>query len=180
MFCDPSNQSPRKSQASASAAFGLQSSATLGTGKPITHQQRLEEAEDKEVRRAMDGRSGQGKRRRRTEALDISVDGSDGDDDDGGYYGMDVDTHGDTDLPAQDGTSRSNPVVIIDSGFSTKEQLPGVEDSPPQQTISTVGSALKRNADGSVAAPRVAHRKPKVKVSILLSLISWRCVNCVR
>lgn len=56
----------------------------------------------------------------------------------------------------EEGMSRSNPVVIVDSGFSTA----------PAASISTVtqievGSALQRNADGSAVTPRISERKPK-------------------
>ncbi|OBZ71658.1 putative ATP-dependent RNA helicase PB1A10.06c, partial [Grifola frondosa] len=45
----------RKSQAQVSTALNLQSSSTLGTGRPATHQELLDKQEDKDIRRAMDG-----------------------------------------------------------------------------------------------------------------------------
>ncbi|RPD63130.1 P-loop containing nucleoside triphosphate hydrolase protein [Lentinus tigrinus ALCF2SS1-6] len=149
-----------KSQAQASAALNLQSSATLGTGKALTHQQRLDQLEDKEVRRVMDGRAGTGKRRRRENALLTAASDSDELDDfadDPDEAAMDVDRQG---AHAEEGTSRSRPVVIVDSGFSTTVQS-HEEDEPMLPASATVGSALKRNADGTVAAPQVSKRKPK-------------------
>ncbi|KIK69520.1 hypothetical protein GYMLUDRAFT_33890 [Collybiopsis luxurians FD-317 M1] len=51
-----------QSQAQLPSSIHFQSSSTLGTGKPTTHQERLDKLEDKQVRRALDGRSGKRKR----------------------------------------------------------------------------------------------------------------------
>ncbi|KAI8995457.1 P-loop containing nucleoside triphosphate hydrolase protein [Trametes punicea] len=151
-----------KSQAQASTALQLQSSATLGTGKPSTHLHRLEKQEDLEVKRAVDGRSEKRKRRRRNDALFPAVSDSEGSEE-GDHAGMDVDrnegfSHEYEDV--QEGMSRSKPVVIVDSGFSTKVQSPEPE---VRTTIlpSAVGSALRHNPDGTVVAPKIVKRKPK-------------------
>ena len=158
----------RKSQAQVSSALNLQSSATLGTGMATTHQHRLDQLEDKEVRRALDGHSGQGKRRRNTNQT-LAGGASDEDDDDTNDFQMDLDapkSKEDEDEDMQEGMSRSRPVVIVDSGFSTTIQSPEPEHSPLPPTVPEIGGALKRNADGSVAAPRISRRKPKsAKVS---------------
>ena len=60
-----------------------------------------------------------------------------------------------------EGMSRSKPVIIVDSGFSTTVQSPEPESLPSLPTVAAVGSALKRNADGTVAAPKILKRKPK-------------------
>ncbi|KAI1797707.1 P-loop containing nucleoside triphosphate hydrolase protein [Ganoderma leucocontextum] len=161
-----------KSQAQASSALNLQSSATLGTGKATTHQHRLHQLEDKEVRRALDGRPCKGKRRRNTNLTLAGV--SDDDEGDADDVQMDVDVPGrkdDEDEDVQEGMSRSRPVVIVDSGFSTAIQSPEPVASPLPPTLAAVGGALKRNADGSVAAPRISKRKPK---SAKGTFASWR------
>ena len=158
---------PRKSQAQASSALQLQSSATLGTGKATTHQHRLEQLEDKEVRRVLDGRSGKGMRRRTINSALLAGDYSEEE-----AYGvpMEVDARAEADdddgEDVAEGMSRSKPVIIVDSGFSTTVQSPEPESLPPLPTVAAVGSALKRNTDGTVAAPKISKRKPKeAKVS---------------
>ncbi|KAF5385658.1 hypothetical protein D9757_005460 [Collybiopsis confluens] len=51
-----------QSQAQLPSTVHFQSSSTLGTGKPTTHQERLDKLEDKQVRRALDGPLGKRKR----------------------------------------------------------------------------------------------------------------------
>ncbi|KAI0662646.1 P-loop containing nucleoside triphosphate hydrolase protein [Cubamyces menziesii] len=151
-----------KSQAQASAALQLKSSATLGTGKPSTHLSRLEKQEDLEVKRAMDGRTGRGKRRRHNGA-NFPVENDSDESDEEEDTKMDVDGHdegagGDEDVP--EGTSRSKPVVIVDSGFSTTVQSPEPE---VKVTVlpSAVGSALRHNPDGTVVAPKISKKPAK-------------------
>lgn len=59
------------------------------------------------------------------------------------------------------GSSRANPVVIVDAGFSTTPLQPKEGSTPVAAPVAQVGSALKRTADGSVAAPKIAKRRPK-------------------
>ena len=74
--------------------------------------------------------------------------------------------HDDDGEDVAEGMSRSKPVIIVDSGFSTTVQSPEPESLPPLPTVAAVGSALKRNADGTVVAPKISKRKPKeAKVS---------------
>nr|VWP00591.1 N/A [Ganoderma boninense] len=155
-----------KSQAQASSALNLQSSATLGTGKATTHQHRLDQLEDKEVRRALDGRGGKGRRRRDNNPSLAGASDDEGDADDR----MDVDVL-DEHKDVQEGMSRSKPVVIVDSGFSTTVHSPEPQLESLSPTLVTVGSALKRNADGSVATPRISNRKPK---SAKGTFASWK------
>ncbi|KAH9936289.1 P-loop containing nucleoside triphosphate hydrolase protein [Fomitopsis serialis] len=147
-----------KSQAKLSTALQLQSSATLGTGKASTHKDMLDKQEDKEVRRAMDGTMRKGKHRR-GQPVNVPSYGND----EGESEGEDVmlaDGEADEkDTQDEVGTSRANPVVIVDSGLSTTKLSPE-ESSAPAMPVQ-VGSALKRNADGSVVAPKVSKRKAK-------------------
>ena len=55
------------------------------------------------------------------------------------------------------GSSRASPVIVHDSEpeLKTSNQTANIID------ISAVGGALRKNADGSVQAPKVIKRKPK-------------------
>ncbi|RDX56057.1 P-loop containing nucleoside triphosphate hydrolase protein [Lentinus brumalis] len=167
-----------KSQARASDGLFLQSSATLGTGKAFTHQERLDQLEHRDVRRVMDGRAGASKRRRRGNTFATAATDSE---DNGANFGSDLDEPGmdvdpiaapDTEGErAEEGSSRSKPVIIVDSGFSTSVQHSGEEDEPMLPSTAAVGSALKRDADGHVAAPRISKRKPKAQKT---AFTSWK------
>ncbi|KAI0670084.1 P-loop containing nucleoside triphosphate hydrolase protein [Trametes maxima] len=164
-----------KSQVQGTAALNLQSSATLGTGKPSTHLHRLEKEEDLDTKRTLDGRAGKGKRRR---GLDILIPPApDSEDSDEDAYGarMDVDQHEpsgqELEENVQEGMSRLRPVVIVDSGFSTAVQTSEVEDPMPISPSATIGSALRRNANGSVVTPKITKKQPKRTKS---AFTSWK------
>ncbi|OSX59823.1 hypothetical protein POSPLADRAFT_1066944 [Postia placenta MAD-698-R-SB12] len=143
------------------------SSATLGTGKASTHQEALDRLEDKEVRRVIDGRAARGKRKRQQLPFSQVEDSDDAEDEDE-LIGMDVDGEPEHAPREQEGYSRANPVVVVDSGFSTTTLLPEpLEHSGPKVTI--IGGALKRHEDGSVVAPKIVKRKPKRAKSRKLS-----------
>ncbi|KAF9816936.1 hypothetical protein IEO21_03810 [Rhodonia placenta] len=143
------------------------SSATLGTGKASTHQEALDRLEDKEVRRVIDGRAARGKRKRQQLPFSQVEDSDDAEDEDE-LIGMDVDGEPEHAPREQEGYSRANPVVVVDSGFSTTTLLPEpLEHSGPKVTI--IGGALKRHEDGSVVAPKTVKRKPKRAKSRKLS-----------
>ena len=150
----------RKSQAQLSAALQLQSSATLGTGKASTHKDILDKKEDKEVRQAIDGIARKGKRRRGRALAAQMYDGDESEPE--GEDDMLVDAD-EREVRNEDeaGSSRANPVIIVDAGFSTTALSPEESSAPAVPPVSQVGSGLKRNADGSVVAPKVAKRKPK-------------------
>ncbi|KAI0374355.1 P-loop containing nucleoside triphosphate hydrolase protein [Pilatotrama ljubarskyi] len=165
-----------KSQVQGKAALHLQSSATLGTGKPSTHLHRLEKEEDMEVKRALDGRGS--KRRRRNDTLLAAVSDSEASEGMPEETKMDIDKqdeaargNSDDDENVQEGMSRSKPVVIVDSGFSTTVQSPEPPDLAQLPATSVVGSALRHNPDGTVVAPKISKRKPKHTKS---ALSSWR------
>ncbi|KAJ7175857.1 P-loop containing nucleoside triphosphate hydrolase protein [Mycena filopes] len=117
-----------QSQATLPSSLQLQSSATLGTGKAITHRDRLDKLEDKEIRRALDGRTG--KRKRQDDSYAV-VGANDSPDDD---------TDGEDSASIQIGNP-SNPSV--------------------SSALATVGSALQRNADGSIVPPKIVPRSKK-------------------
>ncbi|CCM01865.1 uncharacterized protein FIBRA_03936 [Fibroporia radiculosa] len=154
-----------KSQAQLSTSFQLQSSSTLGTGKTTTHKELLDKQEDKEVRRVMDGRMKRGKRQR---ILATATESNSEDSDDDLDAGTSKEDKWEQ-YHAQEGSSRSNPVVIVDSGFAT-EMLPPEPPQPTAPVISAVGGALKRNPDGSIVAPKIGKRKRKSTKS---SRSSW-------
>ena len=148
-----------KSQAQLSAALQLQSSATLGTGKASTHKDILDKQEDKEVRRAIDGTARHGKRGRGKTSVAQTYDDESGSEAEDDVLG-DARPNGSHE-DGEVGSSRANPVVIVDAGFSTATLPPEDDHVSAASSVPQVGSALKRNADGSVVAPKVAKRKPK-------------------
>lgn len=113
----------------------LQSSSTLGTGKTLTHQELQDRSEDKEVRKAFDGRSG--KRKRHEDKFAV--------------HGLDTEDSQDDEIFATETVTRpSHPQVIFDSAIP-----PPKNESKP----SAVGSALKRNSDGSIVMPKISKTK---------------------
>ena len=149
--------------------MALASSSTLGTGRAKTHQERIEQEEHHEIKRALDGRTGTGKRKRSAQVMVDSHDSAD--DSESSVEPLDTSERAticiedkDTDELPEIGSSRSNPVVVVDSGFSTSPQDP----QPP--AVSSVGSALKLNSNGNVIAPRIS--KKKVKSSVRATCLS--------
>ncbi|KAI4520606.1 P-loop containing nucleoside triphosphate hydrolase protein [Schizophyllum commune Loenen D] len=141
-----------KSQSEVSNVLQLQSSATLGTRKPITHEDVLAQEEHKEVRRAFDSRPG---KRRRLNGPAVNGELSSSDDD--------VRTGREEDVPMRVVKSRSTspqPIIVEDQPF--QPQRSAVKHEP------VVGGALQRNADGTPVAPIVKRRGTKTKFQ------SWR------
>ncbi|KAF7365220.1 putative ATP-dependent RNA helicase PB1A10.06c [Mycena venus] len=121
-----------QSQAALPTTLHLQSSATLGTGKVTTHRDRLDKLEDKEIRRALDGRAG--KRRRQDDSYAVTGPDEDMDEDESN-------SEDDAPSPMQiGGPSKPAPAV----------------SAPP-----AVGSALQRNPDGSSVAPKIVAKSKK-------------------
>ncbi|KAI0061700.1 P-loop containing nucleoside triphosphate hydrolase protein [Artomyces pyxidatus] len=145
-----------KSQAELPNTLHLYSSSTLGAGKISTNQDRLDKQEDKEIRRVVDGRLGS--RRKRADRF-AGVAGSESDASDLGDEDTSMVPEHDED--EQEGKSKATPIVIVDS--TTTVYMKPEPNAPP----ATVGSALQRNADGSVVTPRILKRKEKGKRTIL-------------
>ncbi|KAG7443024.1 P-loop containing nucleoside triphosphate hydrolase protein [Guyanagaster necrorhizus] len=133
-----------QSQAQITSTLHLQSSSTLGTGKASTHRERLDKLEDIEVRKALDGRAG--KRKRNDEYMVRNAD-EDEDDDTELYSGRDG--------PSED--EEVAEVKIMDV-VHTEASV-----QPVASTSTAVGSALQRNPDGSVIAPRIRPKRHKTK-----------------
>lgn len=131
----------------------LYSSSTLGAGKTATVQDRLDRLEDKDVRRALHSRQ-----RKPGRFVDIAEsDGSDGSADDSHSENFSKEGQGDA--------SPRGPVVVVDSLSATMKKQ--------EMLAPTVGSALKRNADGSIAKARIVKKKGKGTRVRLFSLYFW-------
>jgi len=149
----------RQTQATVTS-MALHSSATLGTGKVMTNRQRLDRAEDLNVRCAMDRRIGD-RRRRNTDYSGARPSDSDCEYDDPDS------THN---------NSPPNPTSI--DTVSVVDSSPG-SVSPEKKAQSVVGGALKRNSDGTLVAPRVVKKKERgKKVEVPCDLISSVTYNC--
>lgn len=118
----------------------------------MTHLERLAVAEDQEVRRAIDTRGG-GQKRRRSRIMP---------------------TVGEDHSSDSDSATSFNNSGEMSEGGSSWAGIAGSDDDarsdsvppravPPASIGSTpqVGSALRRNPDGSVIAPKVVPRRPK-------------------
>jgi ATP-dependent RNA helicase DHX37/DHR1 len=140
-----------QTQAELPSSLPLQSSSSLGTGKVSTHQELLDKLEDKETRRAMEGRAG--KRRRHGNAYEVMVP----DDDDS----SDVDLAGNGILGAAFVTAEDYPDVPKETVPSESAAATAIESS---LAVAEVGSALQRNPDGTVVAPRIRQKTKATKV----------------
>lgn len=152
---------PSKSQATLSSTV-LQSSATLGTGKVATHQEQQDKAEDALIKKALLGQTG--KRKRHQDVYAVHDHDSDINDDDNDQFGSAEE--GNQVAKRSRSTSpisalqSSGEVIVVDS--SANDNLSKLEKS---QVI--VGSALQRNADGSIVAPKIRVRSKGKQVRLL-------------
>ncbi|EAU85900.2 DHX37 protein [Coprinopsis cinerea okayama7 len=141
-----------KSQATLSTAV-LQSSSTLGSGKTLSHLERLEKEEDAETRKALDGRLG--KRKRRREEYDV-------------VHGVDED---DSDEDEDLKPASPSPYLLPHKDVEMEEPPPNepepavVVNSLPQSDPPVVGSALRRNPDGTVVQPKIRQRTKQKQAS---------------
>ncbi|KAK0504014.1 P-loop containing nucleoside triphosphate hydrolase protein [Armillaria luteobubalina] len=134
-----------QSQAQITNTLHLQSSSTLGTGRASTHRERLDKLEDMEVRKALDGRVG--KRKRNDEYPVRNADEDDEDDDTESYL------------------ERASPLQVEEVSEAKITDVVHAE-APAQPIASTstaVGSALQRNPDGTVVAPKIRPMRQKTK-----------------
>lgn len=141
-----------QSQAQLPTTLHLQSSSTLGTGKSSTNRERLEKLEDKETRRAIDGRAG--KRKRNDDKYDIMNAVHENED-------IEFDQESIIQVLPTSSPNYAKDVLVVDS-----VDAPQLALSKP----SAVGSALYRNPDGSVVAPRISK---KIKIGKKASLFSY-------
>lgn len=87
------------------------------------------------------------------------MDNDDGDD-------IDMDWSGQERINLRPAVSARQPseVVVVDSTRTPSTTQPAASTSSP------VGSALRRNPDGTIVAPRIAKKKKDKKVNIIFSL----------
>ncbi|KAG8777526.1 putative ATP-dependent RNA helicase DHR1 [Ceratobasidium sp. 428] len=133
------------SQAELPSSINLGSSATLGTGRAISHAERLKKSEDLNVRKALDGTGSSRRKRRR---LDLDLHGSSGSEDNAGSNSgsrsrSDEEDRGDFDIEIPEVSNQApGEVKTLDS------------TSTPLKPV--LGSALASNEP-----PRVIPRKQK-------------------
>ncbi|KAF9454792.1 DHX37 protein [Macrolepiota fuliginosa MF-IS2] len=135
-----------KSQNGVNSAL-LQSSSTLGTGKTLTHQERMEKDEDLQVRHAMQGRNR--KRKRHSGVMDMMD------------AGDDLGSEGEG-LSESDAESDHELMQLkMDTPDTREVEKPSITmmDAPAM-----VGGALRRNEDGTIAAPVLRKRSKKTGV----------------
>jgi len=132
-----------KTQASLSTSV-LQSSSTLGTGKASTFKERQEKDEDLFVRQSLLGQSGKRKRHQ-----DI-------------FTAQDVEAYEDLEDELLSGQPKEDREFQNNIKTHHSEAEVGVVEGPTRlppksstQTAFPVGSALQRNANGSVTAPKI-------------------------
>jgi ATP-dependent RNA helicase DHX37/DHR1 len=120
----------------------LQSSSTLGAGRTFTAQERLEKTEDKDVWRAIHSRQTSGRFANIAES-----------DEDEEVVDKTQDVHSERDtIEDGEGTSPRGQVVIINSASTASRK----QDVPADVVV---GSALQRNADGTIVKPRIMKKK---------------------
>ncbi|KAI0085669.1 P-loop containing nucleoside triphosphate hydrolase protein [Irpex rosettiformis] len=140
-----------KSQAELPNALNLHSSATLGTGKSVTHQERLEREEHhatQQLAEAANTRVGRKRKRSKLTYSGAASDDSISEDFDVGA----VEQHHKPE--PNSGLTRETAVVVIDNGFSTTTQ-----DSRPRTDPVSIGGALRKNPDGSIAPPHIVKKR---------------------
>lgn len=141
-----------QTQAEIPSSLQLFSSATVWTGHAVTHQELLDRQEDKEVRRVLAGRGG--KRKRNGIPLDYDEISENGDLAD--------------DQPDAGGPSTQKNAV---------ESTDALASVPMPSSVVEVGSALKRNSDGTVVAP-IARRRNTTKVRVNETAVSKHFMVC--
>ena len=130
-----------KRQAELPSTLGLQSSSTLGSGKTSSAQERLENIEDQEVRRAILSRQKKG-----GHFADI-VESDSGEENDAHDFLSEDQRDG------QDASPQRTTVVLDSAPIATRRQDVSADV--------VIGSALQRNADGSIMEPRVMKKRDK-------------------
>ena len=134
----------------------LQSSSSLGSRKMLSFDDRLANAEDLEVRKRLDGRVG--RKRRRLDSNLASVNDDEAEVDDSTKA---------SDQESGEEQSETVPPVVEPLRIPEREPHSRPAHPPHVPQPSDVGSALRRNADGSVVTPVVVKRKNKRKTQVL-------------
>ncbi len=132
----------------------LQSSSTLGTGRLSTFEERQDKAEDALVRKTMAGQAGKRKRHQDVYAVHDHEGGSNDDnDEEEDIRPRKLGKHQPSD-PAEE--EAEDEIMVVEAP----------PNPPPKKEAAApaVGSALHRNADGTIAAPKVRLKPPKGKL----------------
>ncbi|TFL01831.1 P-loop containing nucleoside triphosphate hydrolase protein [Pterulicium gracile] len=135
-----------QSQAEVTTSLDLQSSSTLGTGRVSSIRQLHEGQEDRHVRRALQGNT-TGKRRR-PGVDDFTIhEGGDSSDED-------------VEMSSAPGLTATDPINLTEvdpTQTASQANEASVHYAPIELAAkpAAIGSALKRNADGSVIAPKM-------------------------
>jgi ATP-dependent RNA helicase DHX37/DHR1 len=148
--------------------LALKSSSTLGTGNILTNIEKRERDEDLEVRRAFDGTTGNRRRTKDNYAV-MHVESGEDDDDSDGELRASPGPRAQVGLTPDDPIDAREPmdVEVVDSS-----DAPFVS-APPPPPPAAVGGALKRNADGSVVAPRIKTKSKDKKVALISPLVGY-------
>ena len=157
-----SDVTPRKSQVEL-PGLNLKSSATLGTGRTSSHKEMFDRLEDKEVWRAS-----------KKTRLDPMIDQDSGDEEDYNIPPAGVTQQSRT-SPA-DQTRRSRTPCVRSAAEDTRTSpIPATSALTALVTAApaSVGSALRKNADGSVAARKILPKRNKTKVKKTPPLLDY-------
>ncbi|KAJ3526767.1 hypothetical protein NMY22_g10037 [Coprinellus aureogranulatus] len=152
----------KQSQAAFDSAL-LHSSSMLGSGKTLTHQKLLDKLEDREVRQALDGKTTGKRKRSRGDNYAVYDAGEEEDDDESEDDMKEESRH--TTKPAVSSTdveegsttlATAEPTVTVDtSSLNVKSK----------EEPAVVGSALRRNTDGSVVQPKIRKKTKSKQIS---------------
>ncbi|KAF5338958.1 hypothetical protein D9611_008721 [Ephemerocybe angulata] len=150
-----------QSQATLSSAM-LQSSSMLGSKKVLTHQELLDKQEDKEVRDALEGKTtGKRKRRPQDERYSVHQAGEEDEDEDededdelASRYASRPTTERPIESTPEEPAAPLEPSVTVD--------LSSAHVKPQEAKPVAVGSALRRNADGTTVQPKIRKRTKQI------------------
>lgn len=142
-----------QTQAEIPSSLHLQTSSSLGTGKASTHRERFDRLEDKEVRRALDGRAG--KRKRHDDVYAVTHPDNENSDEEEDLARNQSDGE-DTKHSSHKAQGQNLKVAVAD---------PVIVFQPVTPVAAVVGSALQRNADGTIMAPKIKQKVKRKKVS---------------
>lgn len=146
-----------KTQASLSSAV-LQSSSTLGTGKPLTFEERQAKDEDALIKKALSGQTGKRKRHQDVFSVHDNDDLSNEDEDE-------EEDERPRKVPKAVSGDQGEDEIMDDDPLAAElqvdvEVVEAPDNPPPKKPVDAkvVGSALQRNADGSIMAPKIRQR----------------------
>ncbi|KAF8321497.1 P-loop containing nucleoside triphosphate hydrolase protein [Cantharellus anzutake] len=154
----------------------LQSTATLHSGRPQTHAERLAVKEDRQVRRAIDGHGSSRKKRRKLAYSGIYEEPTD---EEGEELPLEPTSRADVRQAASPVPTASAPGPpqsqrcaspshpSSDAGAGAAKLKPRHASGPKV----ALGAGLKRNVDGTVVAPRVVPKKSKENSKVRLAAL---------